>query len=271
MKNRKELRIKIIVLVLCLLLIIATILLLALICQHQWLLFIVGPLSFYALYRFYFGSSQERNQVRERNATIKAERRQWQNHRFFPISKRGRAAYLILCFEEALKFYYGENLECWRWLLGELWQITSTWDIDGWVGRVGGASPETVLEYRSYQEIEDRMKRISLQSGVGFWYSLTEEEFISLKKLYAQEKDAPFFPVIYGLYETIWDVITLDWGDLEDPNTPSALPAIDAAEKILTEQNIPLPHNQQAMNFLMHHHDKHYGKPFDGIQLSSIL
>ena len=51
MKNEKELRIKIMGLVLCLLLIIAAILLLALICQHLWLLFFVGPLSLYGLYR----------------------------------------------------------------------------------------------------------------------------------------------------------------------------------------------------------------------------
>mgnify|MGYP000000919288 CR=1 FL=1 len=271
MKNRKELRIKIIGLGLCLLLTTVAILLLVLIERHLWLLFFVGPLSFYTLYRIFFGSSEERRQAREKKADIKAERRQWQGHRFFPISKRGRAAYLILCFEEALKFYNSENLDCWKWLLGELWQITSTWDIDGWVGRIGDASPETVLEYRSYQEIEDRMKRISLQSGVGFWYSLTEKEFISLKKLYEQEKDHSFFPVIYGLYKTILDVITLDWGDLEINHTPSALSAIDEAEQILTEHSIPLPQNQQALNFIMKHRDGHYGKPFDGIPLSSIL
>ena len=115
------------------------------------------------------------------------------------------------------------------------------------------------------------MKRISLQSGVGFWYSLTEKEFISLKKLYEQEKDHSFFPVIYGLYKTILDVITLDWGDLEINHTPSALSAIDEAEQILTEHSIPLPQNQQALNFIMKHRDGHYGKPFDGIPLSSIL
>ena len=177
MKNEKELRIKIMGLVLCLLLIIAAILLLALICQHLWLLFFVGPLSLYGLYRCFFGSTEERKQTRERKTAIKAERRKWQGHRFFPISKRGRAAYLILCFEAALKFYNSENLDRWKWLLGELWQITSTWDIDRWVGRIDDASPETILEYRSYQEGEEYNKK------VGSWYDLTEEEFISLKKL----------------------------------------------------------------------------------------
>ena len=265
MKNEKELRLKIIGLVLCLLLIIAAILLLALICQHLWLLFFVGPLSLYGLYRCFFGSTEERKQTRERKTAIKAERRKWQGHRFFPISKRGRAAYLILCFEEALKFYNSENLDRWKWLLGELWQITSTWDIDRWVCRIGDASPETILEYRSYQEGEEYNKK------VGSWYDLTEEEFISLKKLYEQEKDKPFFPVIYGLYKTVLDVITLDWGDLEINHTPAALSAIDEAEQILTEHSIPLPQDQQALNFIMKHRDGHYGKPFDGIPLSSIL
>ena len=263
MKNRKKLRIKIIGLVLCLLLIIAAILLLALICEHLWLLFFVGPLSFCALYCFYFGSSQERKQARERNAAIKAERRKWQDHRFFPVSKRGRAAYLILCFEESLKFYDSENLDCWKWLLGELWKITSTWDIDGWVGRVCDASPETVLEYHSYQDWEEHTKK------VGSWCNLSEEEFVSLQQLYRRNK--PFFPVIYELYETILDVITLDWGELETNHTPSALSAIEQAQHILTEHGIPFPQDQQALSFIMNHRDGHYGEPFDGIPLSSIL
>ena len=146
-----------------------------------------------------------------------------------------------------------------------MWQITSTWDIDRWVGRIGDASPETILEYRSYQEGEEYNKK------VGSWYDLTEEEFISLKKLYEQEKDKPFFPVIYGLYKTVLDVITLDWGDLEINHTPAALSAIDEAEQILTEHSIPLPQDQQALNFIMKHRDGHYGKPFDGIPLLSIL
>lgn len=112
-------------------------------------------------------------------------------------------------------------------LLRELWQITSTWDIDGWVGRICDASPETILEYRSYQEWNEHKKK------VGFWCNLTEKEFISLQKLYSQGKQ--FFPVIYKLYETVLDVITLDWGDLEEKHTPSALSAIERAEQILTE------------------------------------
>ena len=58
---------------------------------------------------------------------------------------------------------------------------------------------------------------------------------------------------------------------LEINHTPAALSAIDEAEQILTEHSIPLPQDQQALNFIMKHRDGHYGKPFDGIPLSSIL
>lgn len=92
---------------------------------------------------------------------------------------------------------------------------------------------------------------------------------LSLQKLYSQGKQ--FFPVIYKLYETVLDVITLDWGDLEEKHTPSALSAIERAEQILTEHGIPFPQDQQALNFIMNHRDGHYGKPFDGISLSSVL
>lgn len=261
MKNWKDRRIKIIVLALCLLLIAATIFIIS--TQSLWLLWLLGLVSCVAFFRMFAGLPQQRKQARARRAARKTERRQWQNHRFFPVSKRGRAAYLILCFEEALRFYDGGDFDNWKWLLRELWQITSTWDIDGWVGRICDASPETILEYRSYQEWNEHKKK------VGFWCNLTEKEFISLQKLYSQGKQ--FFPVIYKLYETVLDVITLDWGDLEEKHTPSTLSAIERAEQILTEHGIPFPQDQQALNFIMNHRDGHYGKPFDGISLSSVL
>lgn len=89
MKNRKELRIKIIGLVLCLLLIIATILLLAPICQQPWLLFFVGPPSVYALYRSCFVSFEERKQAQERKAAIKPSAANGRIIGFFPFLSVG--------------------------------------------------------------------------------------------------------------------------------------------------------------------------------------
>ena len=55
-------------------------------------------------------------------------------HRIGRVSKRGRAAYLNLCLEECLVFY-GERIAEWKRVLKELWEITSTRDIERWVKR----------------------------------------------------------------------------------------------------------------------------------------
>ena len=98
-------------------------------------------------------------------------------HKFRRVSKRGRAAYLILCFEECLSFY-GEDIGDWKWILEELWAITSTWDIERWVKRVCDLTPESVLPYVSYQEMLEKVKER------GYWYELGEENFVSLQSLY---------------------------------------------------------------------------------------
>ncbi len=242
--KKKARRIKLIGLALCLLLTVATICLLALIFRYPRLLIPIGPIAVYVLYRAYFGSPAQRKQERARKAAIEADRRRWQDHRFFPVSKRGQAAYLILCLEEALKFYDSENLESWKWLLHELWQITSIqeWDIDEWSDRICDASIGSVMEYCADQK-----------------YDLSHDEMRSLRELYS--KDKSFLPVIDALYDQVYLVSVLD----------QDVSAIDEAERILKEQGIPFPQDRQALNFIMSHRDRHYGKPFDGIPLSSIL
>jgi len=185
-----------------------------------------------------------------------------QKNKFFYISKRGRAAYLILCLEEALKFYDKENLKRWKWLLNELWNITSTWDIDGWVGRICDAASDSIMAHNTYQEEIEHVKKI------GFWFELSEEEYVYLHELYS--KNEPFFPVIYALYDKILDVISLDWGEPEDPYTPLCLPAIEEAEKILSEHGIPFPQNNDAISYIMNHKDCGYGPAFDGREFSVL-
>ena len=111
-------------------------------------------------------------------------------HKFRRVSKRGRAAYLILCFEECLSFY-GEDIGDWKWILEELWEITSTWDIERWVKRVCDLTPESVLPYVSYQEMLEKVKER------GYWYELGEENFVSLQSLYRKER--PGFQVISSM------------------------------------------------------------------------
>ena len=182
-------------------------------------------------------------------------------HKFRRVSKRGRAAYLILCFEECLSFY-GEDIGDWKWILEELWEITSTWNIERWVKRVCDLTPESILPYGSYQEMLDKVRER------GYWYELNEENFASLQSLYRKER--PGFQVISSMIDRIYGVIVDDWGDSEEPFTPSCLHNIDEAEAIMRRSSIPLPLDGVAMGFIMKHRDKHYGKPFEGVQFSAI-
>ncbi|RKI66642.1 hypothetical protein D7V91_12025 [bacterium 1xD42-67] len=182
-------------------------------------------------------------------------------HKFEKVSKRGRAAYLNLCFEECLVFY-GESITDWTWVLKELWEITSTEDIERWVKRVCDLTPESVLPYDSYQDMMDKIHTI------GYWYELSEDNFICLQHLYRKKRAN--FRVISDLIDKIYGVIVDDWGHMEEPFTPSCLHNIDEAEEIMKSNNIPLPSNYVALKFIMEHEDKHYGKAFDGIQYSII-
>lgn len=182
-------------------------------------------------------------------------------HPFARVSKRGRAAYLILCFEECLQFYK-ETLDEWKWILEELWEITSTRDIDRWVFRVYEMTAEAVLPHASYEEMLQKVK------AAGLWYELDEKDFLSLQGLY--QRDRENFQVISDLLDRIYLVIVDDWGDGEEAFTPSCLHNIDEAEETMKSHRIPLPSDPAALEFIMGHRDKHYGKPFEGRRFSAI-
>lgn len=182
-------------------------------------------------------------------------------HPFARVSKRGRAAYLILCLEQCLAFYR-EPPDDWRWVLEELWEITATRDIDRWVFRVYALTAEAVLPYAAYAEMIEKV-----EAG-GLWYELTEENFLSLQRLYQREREN--FQVISDLLDRIYLVIVDDWGDMEEPFTPSCLHNIDEAQEILKANQIPLPDCPAALKFIMGHRDQHYGKPFEGRRFSAI-
>ena len=75
------------------------------------------------------------------------------SHRLYRVSGRGRAAYLILCLENALKFYH-QDFAAWEWVLGRLWSITelseSGW-LDIWLDSVGELMPDAVLATAAVQ------------------------------------------------------------------------------------------------------------------------
>ncbi len=189
----------------------------------------------------------------------KLERRKWKQYKFYPVSKRARAAYLILCLEEVLKFYE-QDFEKWEWVLKKLWEITTTSDIEEWIFQVCDLTPEEALPYSTYEELEAARKN----KPIYFPYSFTAEQLTDLQNLY---RETEHFPLIESILDNIYFVIADDWGECETPNTPTALAYIEKTEQLLTENQIPLPNDEQTLSFLMRQKDKHSGKPFPGRNL----
>lgn len=178
---------------------------------------------------------------------------------FYPVSKRARAAYLILCLEQVLLFY-GLDFEKWDWVLKKLWEITATNDEESWIFQISDLLPDEVLTHQTLEEVETERKKMA----VYFRYSFSAERFQYLRKLYQEAGH----PTAEQVLENIYHVVAEEWGQAEEANTPSSLPYIEKAEKLLTEQKIPLPADLQTLKFLMEHRDPHLGKPFDGQQFS---
>lgn len=178
---------------------------------------------------------------------------------FYQVSKRARAAYLILCLEQVLLFY-GLDFEKWDWVLKKLWEITSTNDEESWIFQISDLLPEEVLTHRTLEEVEAERKGMAIY----FCYSFSEERFQYFGKLYREAGH----PTAEQVLENIYHVVAEEWGQAEEANTPSSLSYIEETEKLLTEQKIPLPTDPQTLKFLMGHRDPHLGKPFDGLQFS---
>lgn len=240
-RQRRERWIKLIGIAPCLLLIAAPIGLMALIISTQsfWLIYLIGLALCAVFFRIFAGTTEQRREARARRAARKAEYRKWRDHRFFPVSTRARAAYLILCLEEVLKAAGQEPLR-WEWALSRLWEVTEVTYVESW------ASP--AWDYPTVPEEERAAMR---------------DLFLSL--------DPKLEQLVTELLEDMDTVILEGPVDDDSPNAPWTLECIDKAEELLTEQGIPLPHDQKALDVLMGQRDKFMGKPFDGAALSSIL
>ena len=121
-----------------------------------------------------------------------------------------------------------------------MWEITETRDIDRWVVRVCEITPENVLPYASYPDMIEKVK------AIGLWYELSVENFIYLQNLY--HKEHRNFKVISDMLDRIYCVIVDDWGDMEEPFTPSCLHNIDEVENIMEHNGIPLPSDLSLIN-----------------------
>lgn len=230
--QKKKLRIKIIGILLCILATALSGCILFFLTRHILLLYLAGAASCIFFYRaLFYKSPAERREQKEKKNRLREEYLRWKDHPFFPVCKRARAAYLILCLEEALKFY-GQDLSQRKEALKTLWEVTNTRFIEDWVWQASELSAEAAFSCRG--------------------------------------GDPTALETLEELMNCICDVIIEDWGEMETPNTPSALQHIDRAEQLLSGQTIPLPHDGQALEFLMSRRHRHDGAPFDGIQFSEL-
>lgn len=176
-------------------------------------------------------------------------------HTFYPVCKRSRVAYLVLCFEEVLKAS-GQDLERWKWVRRELWSVTLRPD-EEWAQRICDLMPLEVLSVSTYPEMVDRRRGTELPD-----YTFSEVEWNHFRGLYEPLDENILEQVIYVMAQAV-DMVLCDCGDTERPYTPDGLHYIDETQEYLKAHGIPLPHDETVLVSLMKHHHPHSGKPFE--------
>lgn len=171
------------------------------------------------------------------------------------VSMNGRMAYTIMCVEAYLVSKYPDR--DWTIVSREMWKATNEyWDI--FYDAFCELLPEIFLTYDSYNE--DLAKSIS------------EEEFKIIKQLYAgittgseDESNDEFAQMIRKPFDFC---MAYEGTGIGDGSEGYAI--IKEAEKILTENGIPLP-DYHKVEFSSYTELNGWGNDFDGRPLSVIL
>ncbi len=194
---------------------------------------------FYLLYRLI-----ELTQPKE----VRWEEQRILSHRLYEVSWRGRIAYLILCLEEALRFY-GQEFSAWEWILRRLWSITDcseqNW-MDLWLDSVGEVLPCEVLKNNTAEA--------------------ASAEISKARVLYTQAGAAMI--VINAVIENAYTIVG-QWDHDTASDDPDAIRLIEKAEETMMEFGVPLPSDERIQP-LLEQKNFPFGKPFDGLCLSYL-
>lgn len=170
--------------------------------------------------------------------------------KFRHISMRGRVAYGISCFENAiiaLKY----NVNDWKIVLNYLWEFTNIQYLDDWNDIVVELIPENLKEFKTYEEEE--------------FEKLSKDEFIYLYSLY-QNIDGSVDALLRGIYDLgISHAYTVIEGYGE-----SSLKSLERIIKLMIDYNFPLPSIDPFLKFSIEE-NRGWGDKFDGTKLSKIL
>lgn len=171
------------------------------------------------------------------------------SHRFYKVSGRGRAAYIILCLEAALQFYK-QDLPEWDGILRKLWSVTAndedSW-IDAWVDDISELLPEAVLTNNA---------------------GAASEAVSKARKLYIQAGYAMI--VINAILENLYRMVA-EWSANTKANDPEGLDYIDTAEEIMKKFAVPLPPAEIVELLRTKQISSSLGAPFDGLRLSCLV
>ncbi len=170
------------------------------------------------------------------------------SHRLYKVSGRGRVAYLILCMEEALRFYK-QDFSAWEWILRQLWSITDCSEnhwIDIWLDSVGELLPSMVLANNTTET--------------------TPVEISKTRALYTQAGTAMI--VINAVIENAYRIVC-EWSPDTTAHDPDALCLIDKVEETIKAFGIPLP-SDEIIEPLFEQKDFSLGRPFDGLRFSYL-
>ena len=194
------------------------------------------------------------------------------NHFWWKINKRGRLAYVILCFEEIL-IYYQEYHPAWSKIVEKMWSVTNSDFVDEpWYYEMRNYFPDEIIAYKDFT---DALAEYNADGGN--WYRLTEEDFLAAKQLYQGVEKRGHLKTITEGFHHVYDVFCEDMFSDSINTSPLTLKFIDKMEDLLIQNRIPLPSNQAALSFIRHQKNGFffgsglYGKPFDGQALSSYL
>ncbi|MCI8728060.1 MAG: hypothetical protein HFG66_18580 [Hungatella sp.] len=177
---------------------------------------------------------------------VRQEEQRILSHRFYKVSGRGRASYLILCLEEALLFY-GQDFSDWERILRELWSVTNRSEgdwIGNWLDSVGELLPSQILTTAppssdDIREIQDLYTRFGTK-----------------------------MILVSALMENVYTMVC-EWSPGMAAHDPDSLHFIDEAEEMMKKFGVPLPADE-AVQFLLSQKDFSLGKPFDGLRFSHL-
>jgi len=165
------------------------------------------------------------------------------------ISFRGRVAYGISCFENAL-ISLKHNSDDWKIVLRYLWEFTSSNNLEDCNSATAELIPENLMETKTYDEDFER---------------ISEDEYLCL----------------YNLYQNIDESINILLRDIHELGVSHAYTNIsgygersmDALETLISHMlnnDFPLPDIEPFLKSSIEEDDG-WGNEFDGIKLSKIL